>query len=84
MRLARASGSSLQILPVSPNIEMMFGGEDRSALVDGLGVQEVVDKVVKNTKVRHFDGYVAFEEDREAWTFLEKVGQGVKEAPKKV
>ena len=45
---------------------------------DAVGVKDVVAKIVKNTKVRSFDGFMSFEEDREAWVFLEAVGKGVK------
>lgn len=54
--------------------------EPRYSITDVLAIQEVAAKVVKNTKVRHFDGYMAFVEEREAWTFLELVGKKVSEA----
>jgi len=83
MRLPRAVGSSFQILPVPPEIEMRCGGQESCSIADVIGVEEVVGKVLKNTKVRSFDGYIAFEDEREAWTFLEHVGSGVKCAAKK-
>ncbi|KIW72859.1 hypothetical protein PV04_01023 [Phialophora macrospora] len=83
MRLPRAAGSSFQVLPVPPEIEMKAGGHDRSSITDVIAVQEVVEKVLKNTKVRSFDGFIAFGDEREAWTFLEHVGRGVKCSAKK-
>lgn len=41
-------------------------------------VNEVVRKVLRYTRARAFDGYLAFEPDRASWTFLERVGRGVK------
>jgi hypothetical protein len=83
MRLPRAVGSSIQILPVRPEIDMKAGGDDRCSITDVVAVQEVVQKVLKNTKARSFDGFIAFEDEREAWTFLEHVGKGVKCSAKK-
>ncbi|KAJ9608999.1 hypothetical protein H2200_006770 [Cladophialophora chaetospira] len=83
MRLPRASGSSFQVLPVMPEIDMKCGGDGRCPIADAVGVQDVVEKVLKNTKSRSFDGYISFEEEREAWTFLERVGKGVMSAAKK-
>ena len=83
MRLTRASGSSFQILPVSPDIEMKCGGADRCSMTDAVGVEAVVQKVLKNTQVRVFEGFVPFEDDREAWTFLEHVGNCVRSGVKK-
>jgi len=83
MRLPRAANSSFQVLPVPPEIEMVYGGKDSCSMADDIGVQEVVAKVLKNTKTRKFDGFIAFEEEREAWTFLERVGKGVQSAAKK-
>lgn len=54
--------------------------EPRYSITDVLAIQEVAAKVVKNTKVRRFDGYMAFVEERDAWTFLELVGKKVSEA----
>ncbi|EXJ64648.1 hypothetical protein A1O7_00986 [Cladophialophora yegresii CBS 114405] len=78
MRLPRATGSKFQVLPVPPEIKMKAGGSDSCPISDVMAVQEVVQKVLKNTKARNFDGYIAFEDEREAWTFLEHVGKGVK------
>ncbi|OCT44113.1 hypothetical protein CLCR_00709 [Cladophialophora carrionii] len=78
MRLPRAVGSSFQILPVPPEIEMKAGGKESCSISDIIAVQDVVRKILKDTKTRKFDGYIAFEEEREAWTFLEHVGKGVK------
>lgn len=75
MRLPPATGSSIRILPVEPKV---WANPDKG--IDMVsGVEEVVGKIVKNTKVKAFDGFMSFEEDREAWTFLEAVGKGVKE-----
>ncbi|KIW88629.1 uncharacterized protein Z519_10675 [Cladophialophora bantiana CBS 173.52] len=99
MHLPRAGGSGLRILPVPPEIEMRIvcesdgegsgnGGCDAQAIsiADVLAVDEVVAKVLKNTPATAFDGYIAFEDDRAAWTFLRRVGRGVKcaGAPKKI
>jgi len=62
---------------------MKCGGEDSCSIADVVSVQAIVEKVLKNTKARSFDGYIAFEDEREAWTFLEHVGKGVKSAAKK-
>ncbi|EXJ70297.1 uncharacterized protein A1O5_06365 [Cladophialophora psammophila CBS 110553] len=91
MHLPRAAGSGLRILPVPPEIEMRIvcesdgdgsgnGGCDAQAIsiADVLAVDEVVAKVLKNTPATAFDGYIAFEDDRAAWTFLHRVGRGVK------
>ncbi len=83
MRLPRASGSSFQILPVPTEIDMRCGGEGRCPFADQTGVEEMVQKVLKNTKTRSFDGFLSFEEEREAWTFLERIGHRVKVAPAK-
>jgi len=75
MRLPPATGSSIRILPVEPKV---WANPDKG--IDMVsGVEEVVGKIVKNTKVKAFDGFMSFEEDREAWTFLDAVGKGVKE-----
>lgn len=42
-----------------------------------LAVQEIAAKVIKCTKVRRFDGYLAFEDERASWVFLERVGKAV-------
>lgn len=46
--------------------------------IERAGVDEVVRKIIKHTKVRAFDGYLALEDDRASWKFLEAVGEGVK------
>ena len=86
MRSPKAVGSSIQILPVPPEIQMTCAGKGACELIDveALGVQEVVKKVLKNTKVRSFDGYISFEEERGAWMFLESVGRVVKGEAKKM
>ncbi|OQV03915.1 hypothetical protein CLAIMM_08888 [Cladophialophora immunda] len=105
MRLPRAAGSGIRILPVPPEIEMRvvcddYDGDgdcdrDRDAdgaegcmlpavsIADVLAVEEVVTKILKNTPAKAFDGYIAFEDDRAAWTFLHRVGKGVKGASRK-
>ena len=83
MRLPRAYGSSFQVLPVPTEIDMKCGGEGRCWFADIAAVEEIVQKVLKNTKTRSFDGYISFEEERDAWTFLERIGQRVKAAPTK-
>ncbi|KIX06445.1 uncharacterized protein Z518_04421 [Rhinocladiella mackenziei CBS 650.93] len=84
-RLPRAGGSAIQVLPVSPSYSM--SGERQCTTTDSMvsdtemdGLDGVVNKVLKYTKARVFDGYLAFEDDRDSWTFLEKVGKGVKKA----
>ncbi|OAL40159.1 hypothetical protein AYO20_00579 [Fonsecaea nubica] len=118
MRLPRAGGSGICILPVPPEIEMrvvtdadtdtnpdpntataaelefefesdgkvhLNGASDSArehistamSIIDALAVDEVVAKILKNTPARAFDGYVAFEDERAAWTFLHRVGRGV-------
>lgn len=91
-RLPRAGGSGIQILPVCATVDdaglvTLMRCDDRagksgvSSTVERensqCGVDEVVRKVLKYTKARAFDGYIAFEDDRDAWTFLERVGKGV-------
>ncbi|KIY01498.1 uncharacterized protein Z520_03050 [Fonsecaea multimorphosa CBS 102226] len=90
MRLPRTAGSGIRVLPVPPEIEMrtttttcddngdVAECESISNIADALAVDEVVTKILKNTPTRHFDGYIAFEDDRAAWTFLDRVGKGVK------
>ncbi|KIW78122.1 hypothetical protein Z517_07955 [Fonsecaea pedrosoi CBS 271.37] len=116
MRLPRAGGSGICILPVPPEIEMRVvtdadtnpntdsdtateftfesdskvhpnGASDSArehistamSIIDALAVDEVVGKILKNTPARAFDGYVAFEDERAAWTFLHRVGRGVRD-----
>lgn len=91
-RLTKAPGSGLRILPVPCEIPMeysaMSGAENddegsggRSTYFENpmemLAVQEIAAKVLKCTKVRHFDGYLAFEDERSSWVFLERVGKVV-------
>ncbi|OAG39578.1 hypothetical protein AYO21_06222 [Fonsecaea monophora] len=114
MRLPRAGGSGICILPVPSEIEMrvvtdtnpntdsdtatefefesdskvhLNGASDSArehistamSIIDALSVDEVVAKILKNTPAKAFDGYVAFEDERAAWTFLHRVGRGVKD-----
>ncbi|OAP57576.1 hypothetical protein AYL99_08314 [Fonsecaea erecta] len=91
MRLPRAGSSGIRILPVPAEIEMRAICDEESAngsslpvsIADVLAVEEVVTKIVKNTPAKAFDGYIAFEDDRAAWTFLDRVGKGVKSASRK-
>lgn len=92
-RLPKAAGSGLRILPVPPEIvmecskEAVIGGDYASSLessLDMLAVEEIATKVVKCTKVRRFDGYLAFEDERASWMFLERVGKTVAGLPEKV
>lgn len=90
LRLPKAVGSGIRILPVSPDICMEYGcgggggsenDDDMYASFDRrlemLAVQETAAKVVKCTKVTHFDGYLAFEDERASWVFLERVAKSV-------
>jgi hypothetical protein len=92
-RLPKASGSGLRILPVPPEIvmESRIGaviGEDYATSLERnlemLAVEEIATKVVKCTKVRRFDGYLAFEDERASWMFLERVGKAVAGLSEKV
>ena len=86
-RLPMARGSGIRILPVPPEIVMEFSkgeaGIDEEyatgleSRLEMLAVEEIAAKVVKCTKVRHFDGYLAFEDERSSWAFLERVGKTV-------
>lgn len=88
-RLPRAGGSGLQILPVPELYPMSCeawsgtgkdGDDEVVQATERIGVQYVVSKVMKYTRARSFDGYLAFEDDRANWKFLEAVGEGVKAA----
>lgn len=91
-RLSKAPGSGLRILPVPCEIPMeysgMIGMDDDDGGSQGhstyfenplelLAVQEIAAKVFKCTKFKRFDGYLAFEDERASWVFLEKVGKAV-------
>ncbi|KAK5063169.1 hypothetical protein LTR84_005245 [Exophiala bonariae] len=91
-RLSKAPGSGLRILPVPCEIPMEYGGmsgmdDDDEGSQGGstyfenplemLAVQEIAAKVLKCTKFRRFDGYLAFEDERASWVFLERVGKAV-------
>jgi len=90
-RLPKAIGSGLRILPVPAEILMECSsvnvieyhdkGSENSMYFENqlemLAVQEIAAKVVRCTKVKHFDGYLAFEDDRASWVFLERVGKTV-------
>jgi len=90
-RLSKAPGSGLRILPVPCETAMEYSGmssvEDDEASQGGsaffenplemLAVQEIAAKVLKCTKFRRFDGYLAFEDERASWVFLERVGKAV-------
>jgi hypothetical protein len=83
MRLPRAKGSSFRVLPIEADIEMRCTpaseGASVGSMADEIAINEVADKLVKNTKARSFDGYIALEDEREAWMFLERVGKGVQQ-----
>lgn len=81
-RLPRAGGSGLQVLPVAPPCSMACNGSGETEAERKL-VEEIVKKVYKYTKARAFDGYLAFEDNRANWVFLEHVGKGLKSVAKK-
>lgn len=92
-RLPKAGGSSLRILPIPPEIVMECSvgavtGEDYATSFESslemLAVEEVATKIVKCTKVRRFDGFLAFEDERASWMFLERVGKTVTSLSAKV
>ncbi|KIV79267.1 hypothetical protein PV11_06835 [Exophiala sideris] len=93
-RLPRAGGSYIQVLPM-PEVLALVGTKDQTSsgsesenekpdAVDMANVVEMVRKIVKYTKARQFDGYLVFEDDRRSWTFLKRVGDGVKAASRKI
>lgn len=78
MRIKKAQGSSIKILPVPPSITMETaptGVDGNAAAVDMLDVNEVAQKIFKYTKVKRFDGYMSLEDFRMCWVFLERVGR---------
>jgi len=73
---------SCDTLAESPS-ESRRGGDLTVGLdqaTERMGLEDVVRKIIKYTKVRAFDGYLALEEARANWKFLEAVGEGVKAA----
>jgi hypothetical protein len=87
MRLNHATGSSIQVIPVEPEVTMTYtpryhmDNDDQHIVSakDDANVAQVVKKILKVTKINAFDAYIAFEEEREAWCFLDVVGKGVRE-----
>lgn len=86
-RLPRAGGSGMQVLPVAPPCAMACSGTGgngcEKADAEKKGIDEIVKKLHKYTKARAFDGYLAFEDDRANWMFLEQVGKSLKGMAKK-
>lgn len=93
-RLPKARGSGLRILPVPSEIVMECSKKEAAiseeyatgleSRLEMLAVEEIAAKVVKCTKARRFDGYLAFEDERSSWLFLERVGKTVADLPGKV
>jgi len=85
-RLPRAGGSMIQVLPLDTLSagagDVEAADEDQAGLLTA-GPDGVARTITKYTKARTFDGYLAFEDDRHDWQFLEAVGKAVKAAAKK-
>ncbi|KAI1628989.1 hypothetical protein EDD37DRAFT_31215 [Exophiala viscosa] len=92
-RLPRAGGSYIQVLPMPEvlglngvNAESLSSSDSEYETPDSADMSNVVEmvrKIVKYTKARRFDGYLDFEDDRKSWTFLKRVGDGVKATSRK-